>query len=70
MRSSVRVRISRDIYTRAKAFSREHDRTLADVIDEAISYWLDTVGEAETETMVEKFGTGTGNANKEKKHEA
>jgi hypothetical protein len=50
---SVRVRISREIYLRAKEFSAQHDRTLTDVLDEAIDFWLRTVGEVSTEELLD-----------------
>ena len=40
--------------TRAKEVCDLHNRELDDVISDALDYWLATVGETETEQLLEK----------------
>jgi hypothetical protein len=52
VKSTTLVEINREIYARVQEFSVLHGRPVADITTEAVGYWLDTLGECETEELI------------------
>jgi hypothetical protein len=47
--------LNRNLYRRAAAFGALHDRSVSSLVAEALTYWLDTVGEAMTEEAIHEI---------------
>lgn len=53
MSNAISVRVSSSIYGRIKEFSKDHERSVIEVTEEALTYWLDTVASAVEEHEAE-----------------